>query len=291
MLARFFILPVVALTLGSSLHAAKVPNMRSFGAPTISAEANWSDTLDFEDGTGGLDLSGLRLDAPFWKVRTGDSVVGLELRYDWTRFELLGVPALNEVDLHSIDLSVKWAHFPKESGWIGMLNVTGGVGSDFGDFNGDAWQFSALGFWGYQMNPKFSWAIAGYASYSLGDVMAYPSIGIVWSPSEEWRIQLTPPLAVVSWKPNNDWRVALTFLPNGGSWQIESRDGVEQIDLSLWTASLMIERRLMENLYVSVRGGIHLGGDLELRDGSERVEFASDLDAGAFAAVGLSWKF
>ena len=79
--------------------------------------------------------------------------------------------------------------------------------------------------------------------------------------------------------------------PNGGSWQIEARDRVEQIDLSLWTASLMIERRLMENLYVSVRGGVHLGGDLELRDGDARVELASDFDAAAFAAVGLSWKF
>jgi len=40
-------------------------------------EAVWNDTLDFEDGTGGLDLSSFRLSAPIWGGKTGSDVYGL----------------------------------------------------------------------------------------------------------------------------------------------------------------------------------------------------------------------
>jgi len=278
----------LSLALALPIHAARVPDMR-IGAPSISAEAVWNDTLDFEDGTGGLDLSSFRFDAPIWGGKTGSDVYGLELKYDWTQFDL--TPGFGEVDLHGIDLSARWAHFPKDAGWLGMLKVSGGVGTDFSDFNSDAWQASVLGFWGYQTSPKFAWAIAGFASYSLGEVTAYPSIGIVWTPNEQWRVQLTPPLAIVSYKPSDDWRFGLTFLPNGGSWQVQEQAGVEQIDLSLWTLSASIERRLADKLFVSLRGGVNVGGDIELRDGNEEVLLERDLDPGAFVAVGLSWEF
>jgi hypothetical protein len=125
----------------------------------------------------------------------------------------------------------------------------------------------------------------------LGEVTAYPSIGIVWTPNEQWRVQLTPPLAIVSYKPSDDWRFGLTFLPNGGSWQVQEQAGVEQIDLSLWTLSASIERRLADKLFVSLRGGVNVGGDIELRDGNEEVLLERDLDPGAFVSVGLSWEF
>lgn len=286
------VLPIVlGLALGTSVFAAKVPDLRSFGAPSAGLEATWADTLDFEDGTGGLDLSSLRFDVPLWGGKIGEDAYGLELKYDWTQFDLSPAAVFGETDLHSLDLSARWAHFPKDRGWLGLLKVTAGVGSDFQDFSSDAFQASVLGFWGYQTSPQFSWAVAGFASYSLGDVMAYPSIGFVWSPTEAWRIQLTPPLAIVSWKPDNNWRLALTFLPNGGSWQVENRAGVEQIDLSLWSAAFSVERRLAENLFVSVRAGVNLGGEIELRNGNEEVQFNRDLEPAAFASLGVRWEF
>lgn len=291
MLSNRLLIISLSIALGTTAFAAKVPDLRGMGVPSAGVEASWNDTLDFEDGDGGLDLSSLRFDVPLWGTKVGENAYGLELKYDWTQFDLSPAAAFGDVDLHSLDLGARWAHFPKERGWLGLVKVTAGVGSDFQDFNSDAWQASFLGFWGYQTSPKFSWAVAGYASYSLGEVQAFPSIGFVWTPSEAWRIQLTPPLAIVSWKPSNDWRVAFTFLPNGGSWQVENRDGTEQIDLSLWTAALGIERRISDNLFVSVRGGINLGGEIELRDGNEEVTLNRDLDPGVFASLGLRWEF
>ncbi len=289
--SRLLLAPLFCAALVSASHAGRVPDLRSFGAPSIDVEATWNDTLNFEDGDGGLDLWNFRLGAPVWGTKVGDDVYALQFKHDWTQFDLGSSAAFGEIDLHSLDLSARWAHLPKENGWIGLVSLSGGVGTDFDGFTGDAWQGSALGFFGWQVSPRFSWAVAAYASYALGEVQAYPSLGFVWSPSEAWRIQLTPPLALISWKPSEDWRASLSFLPNGGGWQVKKRDGVEQVDLSLWSASVSVERRLVEKLYLTVRGGVNLGGEVELRDNQEIVKLGRDLDPAAFASVGLSWEF
>ena len=290
-ISRLLLTPAILSCLTSICEAGRVPALRSLGAPAVDLESTWNDSLELEDGSGALDLQTLYFSAPLWGYRDGVDSFGLVLRYDWTQFDLTSASPFGARDLYSIDLQSRWAHLPKESGWLGMLSVSGGVGTDFQDFNGDAWQGSILGFWGWQSSPAFSWAVAGYAGYSLGEIKAFPGIGFVWSPSDAWRIQITPPLAQAMWKPDKNWRLGLSFQPSGGAWQVENTDGVEQVDLGLWSAAASVERRLFRKVFLAVRYGVNLGGELELRDSKEVVQLGQDLETAAFASVGLSWTF
>jgi hypothetical protein len=66
---------------------------------------------------------------------------------------------------------------------------------------------------------------------------------------------------------------------------------VNRVELSGWQTAASVIYKATEQVSISLRAGMNIGGELELRDASNNVLVNETLDAAPFGAVNLRWQF
>jgi Domain of unknown function (DUF6268) len=272
------------------------PALIGFGPPGFSTVATISESMNFDGGGGAIDFTDGRFLLPAWGKRLDSGTVyGVSVGYDWANFDAGDWLGLGKSTLQSLELQFTAAHFPKgDTGWLGIALITPGLGSDFNQISADDFSLRGIAVVGYQFNPKVALALAGYANSSIGEVIAYPGIGLIWRPSDAWMFQLTPPIMGIGWSPNKAWMISLSAYPSGGQWDVdgEGTDGrIEAISLSLFRAGLGIERRIGKHFRIVAQAGVNFGGDIEIRDQNQVVLAQRDLEPALFGLLGAAYAF
>ncbi len=252
------------------------------------------DTMDFSDGSGALDMVESRLRLPLYRKRFDSGWgFGASLIHEYTSADLNGHLLLDRLDLHSLELQFSLRHFPgTDTGWMGLLIASPGLATDFEDIGSDDFSFRLIGVAGYQFSPRFTLALAGYFAQSIGEQTALPGFGVIWRPSDDWMVQLTPPFAAIGWQATDTLSFSVSGFPSGGSWDIsEEPSPVADIDISGWRVGIGSEYRLTDNWRINVIVGVNLFGNIELRDSEEIVLNETDLDEAMFGMLGVSYRF
>jgi Domain of unknown function (DUF6268) len=248
------------------------------------------------DSPGALDLADGRMRIPFWGHRwENGTMMSGSLTYSWTQLGMDNPLGLSSTTLHALDLNLSLAHLPREDqGWMGLLILSPGVATDFDQITRDDVTLTAIGVLGYQISPSLSLAVAGYAHQAAGETTAFPGVGVLWKPTDTTIVQLTPPIVALGWNPQKDWTLSLAAYPTGSAWDVDhsGTDGmVEAIKFSAWRVGLGVEYRIWDHLRLTAQVGVNFGGEIELRDASERVLWGRDLEASPFGLIGAAWTF
>ena len=127
-----------------------------------------------------------------------------------------------------------------EIGWLSQLTerwgvnvaVTPGVYSDFQQSDGDALRITGrlLASWKWTPTAK---VIVGAVYLDRDDVAALPAAGLVWTPSEDWRLDLIAPRPKIARRlfcsedAENWLYVSGEF--GGGSWSVERAGGAVDV--------------------------------------------------------------
>lgn len=268
------------------------PAALGFGSPAFTLDTTYQSTLDYEDGSGGLETFEVRTVAPFAKWRSGNWLLGSSLKYSWTHADFGPVQKLGTRELQTVEVQLFAAWQVKDSPWWALGFVKPGVATDFQDLGSDGFTASGLVLVGYRWSPTLDLAVGAFANYSLGEANALGAIGLIWQPNDQWIVQATPPIVAIGWRPSREWAVGVVSYPAGGGWEVgDEGDEVRQVDLSLWRAALSVERRFGDHWRVSARAGVAFGGELELRDAEARVLSDTDLDPAPFGALAVKWAF
>lgn len=268
------------------------PAALGFGAPAFTLDTTYQSTLDYDRGENGLEMLEMRAVLPLGKWERGDLLIGVGVDYGWHHVDFGGREGLGTKDLHAVKARLSLAWRPQESKWWALGFVAPGMASDFEAVNAEAFTISGLGLLGYRWSERLDLAAGVYASYGLDETTVMGAIGFIWRPNNQWIVQATPPVVAIGWQPNTDWTLALVAYPGGGSWEVaETESGVRQVELDLWRVAASVEKRFGDHWRVSVRGGVSLGGELELRDTDGREISTTDLEPAPFGALAVKWAF
>lgn len=126
--------------------------------------------------------------------------------------------------------------------WGTVLSVTPGVYSDFQLTNSDAFRVSGMAIMSYKSSDKLQWLL-GVVYLNRDDYSILPVAGLIWTPSDDYRLELTFPkpryLQLFNYGEGYEdwWYVAGEF--GGGTWSVEHPLG-QNDDLTLTDYRLLI---------------------------------------------------
>jgi hypothetical protein len=265
------------------------PAAFGFGRPGAMVDVTFMDTQDFANRDGGLDFFETRTILPFLTRKMGDVRLGLSLGYNLSELDFNGLAGLQNETLHTLELQAGLFWRPEQSRWWGLGFVTPGLGTDFQGLSWDDFEISALGLLGYRFSETFSVAGGMFAQYGAEEGMIVPALGFIWKP-DPFIVQVTPPFVVLGWRATDRVTLSLSAYPSGGSWDVED-PGVNRVDLSGWQTAASLIYKVTEHVSLSLRAGLNVGGELELRDSNNRVLANETLESAPFGAVNLRWQF
>jgi len=171
--------------------------------------------------------------------------------------------------LYQAYLSTRWISqlSPK---WSTVLSLTGGVYSDFQHDDADALRFSGMALFTYQWTPEFQ-IIMGAVALNRDDYPFFPALGLIWTPNENNRLELTFPrpryLHCFNYGDGFEdwWYLSGEF--GGGTWVVEHPLGeTDALTLSDYRLILGIERKTDGGGKSFIEVGYVFGRKLEYRD-------------------------
>ncbi|MCA9024977.1 MAG: hypothetical protein KDA86_07170 [Planctomycetaceae bacterium] len=164
----------------------------------------------------------------------------------------------------TIEMRMYW---PFGDRWLGEFAIAPGLFTDFQNTTGDAIRIVGRAVGYYRWSPDLQLAI-GAAYLDRQDVAALPVAGLVWTPTQDDRVELLIPRPRFAHRFRNDpsqerWiYVAGEF--GGGSWGIERTNGTNDIatyrDFRLITG---IEFKFTDRSDWRVEGGYVFGREVE----------------------------
>lgn len=265
------------------------PAAFGFGRPAYMADVTVMDTQDFENRPGGLDFLELRTILPMWTKKVGDLRVGASLSYNLSELDFNGLAGLQGESLHTLEAQIGLFWRPEDSRWWGLGFLTSGVGTDFQSLSWDAVEVSGLGLLGYRYTETFTVAGGAFAQYGADEGMILPALGFIWQPGP-FIVQVTAPFVVLGWRATDRVTLSLSAYPSGGSWDIEDPN-VNRVELDGWQTAATVTYKATERVSISLRAGMNVGGELELRDGNNNVVTNQTLESAPFGAVNVRWQF
>ncbi|MEQ1750187.1 MAG: DUF6268 family outer membrane beta-barrel protein [Prosthecobacter sp.] len=265
------------------------PAAFGFGRSGYMVDATFNGTQDFANRPGGLDFSEVRTILPVWSEKVGDLRIGVSLSYNLSELDFNGFAGLQSESLHTLEAQIGLFWRPENSRWWGLGFVTPGIGTDFQGLSWDDFEISGLGLLGYRFTDTFSLAGGTFVQYGAQEGMIVPALGFIWQPAP-FIIQVTPPFVVLGWRATDRVTLSLSAYPGGGSWDVEDPN-VNRVDLSGWQAATSVMYQATERVSISLRAGLNIGGELELRDSSNRVLANETLESAPFGAVNVRWQF
>jgi hypothetical protein len=265
------------------------PAAFGFGRPGYMVDMTFIDTQDFANRPGGVDFMEVRTILPLWTKKLDALRVSASLSYNLSELDFNGFMGLQRETLHTLEAQVSLFWRPENSRWWGLGFLTPGVGTDFQGLSWDDFEISGLGLLGYRFTDSFSLAGGLFAQYGAEEGRVFPALGFIWKP-DPFIVQVTPPFVVLGWRATDRVTLSLSAYPSGGSWDVEDPT-VNRVDLSGWQTAASVIYQATERLSISLRVGMNVGGELELRDRNNRELENETLDAAPFGAVNLRWQF
>jgi hypothetical protein len=113
--------------------------------------------------------------------------------------------------------------------WTAILAISPGVYSDFQDGGNDPFRLLGRGLLRYDVVPERLQILGGVYYLDRDDVNILPVGGIVWNPTDDWRLDLVFPQPKIAYRfscreMREDW-IYLAGEFGGDSWAIQRADG------------------------------------------------------------------
>jgi hypothetical protein len=290
---------LLATTLSLSAQAPAEKTSRSvdlidpaafgFGRPGYMVDTTFIDTQDLANRPGGLDFMEVRTILPVWTKKVADLRMSASLSYNLSELDFNGFLGLQRESLHTLEAQLSLFWRPEQSRWWGLGFVTPGLGTDFQGVSWDDFEISSLGLLGYRFTDAFSLAGGFFAQYGAHEGMIVPALGFIWKP-EPFIVQVTPPFVVLGWRATDRFTFSLSAYPGGGSWNVED-PAVNHVELNGWQTAATLLYQATDRFSISLRAGLTLGGELELRDNNNRVLANETLESAPFGALNMRWQF
>ncbi len=267
------------------------------GRPGFSSEFGMMNGAEAA-GQGGLESRWARLNAPLhkWDLPQG-GLLAAGVTYSMQDLDWAAEAEEPEAfdwsgSMHTAGLQLSYVRSPEKEGFMCIaqagLNM-GGISGEFGSHNVN---FSLLGVAGYRFSEELVIGLAGYSRWEAGELTAYPGIGVIWRPHEDWLLWLSPPAPSITYRFAEGWRLGAAVWPSGGRWDLDQQEsGVAEVDYTTFRAGISLEHDLTKNLTIGLRGGLDLNEELVLRDAGGGALLEADLEDGWFLALGVSWGF
>jgi hypothetical protein len=295
-LSALFFASTLTLSAGTAPHFATTrsvdlidPAAFGFGRPGFMVDTTLIGTQDLANRPGGLDLAEVRTILPLWTTKINALRLGASVSYNLSELDFNGFLGLQRETLHALEAQISLFWRPEQSRWWGLGFVTPGVGTDFQGLSWDDFEVSGLGLLGYRFTDSFSLAGGLFAQYGAQDGMIVPAIGFIWKP-DPFIVQVTPPFVVLGWRATDRVTLSLSAYPSGGSWDVEDPN-VNRVELNGWQTAASVIYQATDRFSVSLRAGMNVGGELELRDGKNRVLANETLESAPFGALNVRWQF
>lgn len=215
----------------------------------------------------------------------------LGYRYATLDFENIptGAPFEDE-DLHRVSLHGIFFHQVAGSRWTYGVWTRANFASDGESVNGDDFFYDLAIGSAYQVSDDF---VLGFGVVGLelgGDSQVLAGPFFTWRASDTVNVSLLGPLFTAKWEVSDDWSVAVRGAPYGNTWNIDAGGESNELDLSSYTLRLHAERRVVDDLWLSIGVGYSFESDFEVRDSSGSRLFKEDLTNGFSLSVGLRLK-
>jgi hypothetical protein len=265
------------------------PAAFGFGRPGYMVDTTFIDTQDLANRPGGLDFMEVRTILPVWTKKVADLRMSASLSYNLSELDFNGFLGLQRESLHTLEAQLSLFWRPEQSRWWGLGFVTPGLGTDFQGVSWDDFEISSLGLLGYRFTDAFSLAGGFFAQYGAHEGMIVPALGFIWKP-EPFIVQVTPPFVVLGWRATDRFTFSLSAYPGGGSWNVED-PAVNHVELNGWQTAATLLYQATDRFSISLRAGLTLGGELELRDNNNRVLANETLESAPFGALNMRWQF
>jgi hypothetical protein len=288
-----------ATTLSLSAQTPEGKNSRSvelidpaafgFGRPGYMVDTTFIDRQDFVNRPGGLDFMEVRTILPVWTNKIRDLRMSASLSYNLSKLDFNGFLGMQRESLHTLEAQLSLFWRPEQTPWWGLGFLTPGLGTDLQGLSSDDFEISSLGLLGYRFTDAFSLAGGFFAHYGAQEGMLVPALGFIWKP-DPFIVQVTPPFVVLGWRATDRFTFSLSAYPGGGSWDVED-PAVNRVELSSWQTAASVMYQATNRISISLRAGLNLGGELELRDSNNRVIANETLESAPFGALNMRWQF
>ena len=253
-----------------------------------------SGDMDLHDDDGSLEVTDIAVRSFLCHpVRPTEGLYILpEAGYRFTRINAGGQTGpLQDMDLHSFDLSLYMLGMPAGSPWIYGAWARAELATDFKVISGDDFSFDLAGGIGYRFNDTFTFAVGAAVTNLNGYPSFYPGIGFDWIASEKLRIGFYGPTGTAAYALNEYWLFTLRFDFAGGVWNIEDNNGQSQsVDLTDNRLGLYASRRLTDNLWLTAGAGLTIANEINYTTPAGHGIFGSDLDTAPYGLISLRMK-
>ena len=160
-------------------------------------------------------------------------------------------------------------YIPFNDEWRMMAEISPGIYSDFEAVNGDSLRLPSRVFGFYRWSPALDFAF-GFVYFDRDTVGFLPAAGLVYTPSDELRVEVTFPRPKISYRYYNDGdrQRTVDFVGEfgGGSWTVRRASGADDsVTLNDLRLLLGWEHREGKCLHWSVEAGYVFNRKLEYR--------------------------
>lgn len=248
-------------------------------------------SADFDSLDGDIESDEFSLFGPVLALNYNDWHLFSFFYYTQTKFETSSATSLvPDSTLHSFSLPIA---ILKEHGddWISGAFVMPSWNGDFDASNNDA--IAAGAGVGYVFNPDFRFLVGAYYSHNYGKDFFIPAIQLIYRPCTDVEAYILGPIAGVSYSINDDWFVGTSVRFSSPTWKVEADDaGPERtVNVSRINLALRTEHRIYKNIWGTLDIGYSFGRELEVEDMGNHELQKSDINAGPFAGIGVSYRF
>lgn len=277
-------------------EAPAAPDERSVLAQCLAPEAVLRYDYDFpmalEGDAGDYSMHEFRAFAPLPPVLTDTFMMVASLNYRLFDADFNAGALNGTYDLHSVRLPVQAGWLSPTSPWVGIVYLEPGIATDFRVINSDSLDLNAGIGAGYRFSSNLFVALGVGCSRNYGDDEVFPAIVVLWRPSDQFTLTLSPDGVVPEWRITDDWRLRMKMELIGGRWTMEDGEGnAREVRLKGGTASLFIEHRVFKQCWLAVGAGVNTLASLRIEDGAGSELLDRDLEEGLVLRSGLKWVF
>ncbi|MGY8771146.1 MAG: DUF6268 family outer membrane beta-barrel protein [Pirellulales bacterium] len=182
--------------------------------------------------------------------------------------------------LYDVYLTTRWMSQLNEN-WGTFLSVTAGYYSDFKMSDSDAVRISGIALATYNWTPEVQ-ILMGVVYLNRDDYSILPALGLIWTPTENHRLELTFPrpryLQLWDFGPNyEDWWY-LSGEVGGGTWMVEHPLGAkDSLTLTDYRFLIGLERKRNGGGKSFLEFGYIFGRSLEYRDDPIKLDMDGTL--------------
>jgi hypothetical protein len=189
-------------------------------------------------------------------------------------------PRVIDVPAHTFDtwLDVRWMRQISQNVGIDMA-VTPGWYSDYEQSSSDAFRFGARAAAAITCSPTVT-VVVGAAYLDRRDVSAVPIGGVIWTPSEDWRLELMAPRPKIARRIGHDGNTThwlyLAGEFGGGAWAVQRASGANDILYYRdWRAMFGLERTSICGFSGRIEAGYVFGRQVEYDSDTRDVSLDS----------------